>query len=216
MHPPDTSSPLSHRFGRFFVPERLIPPRDFIKPVLDDRPVYVEIGAGKGKHALSFAKAHPKCRLIAIERTTDKFAAFAKLVANSQLSNLDAVHGDAIAYIVHALPPSCLSGCFILYPNPEPHNKNQRFHQMPFFEFLLSRLQPSATIVIASNIIQYISECQEALSHIWQLPHTCHPIPAGSDRTHFETKYLARGEPCWQLTITKPFGYHTRFDHWQA
>ena len=37
-----------------------------------------------------------------------------------------------------------------------------------------------------------------------------------SQRTHFEVKYLARGETCWQLNMRKPDGYQTRFDNWQA
>ncbi len=34
--------------------------------------------------------------------------------------------------------------------------------------------------------------------------------------THFEIKYLERGELCQQLIITKPEGYRTRFDAFQA
>jgi len=37
-----------------------------------------------------------------------------------------------------------------------------------------------------------------------------------SERTHFEVKYLARGETCWELTMRKPEGYKTRFDDWHA
>jgi hypothetical protein len=33
---------------------------------------------------------------------------------------------------------------------------------------------------------------------------------------HFEIKYLERGELCQQLIITKPEGYRTRFDAFQA
>ncbi|MFV5407223.1 SAM-dependent methyltransferase, partial [Acinetobacter sp. 228] len=33
-----------------------------------------------------------------------------------------------------------------------------------------------------------------------------------SARTHFEIKYLERGELCQQLIMTKPEGYKTRFD----
>ena len=40
-------------------------------------------------------------------------------------------------------------------------------------------------------------------------------IPATSARTHFEVKYLERGELCQQLIISKPEGYITRFDDFQ-
>lgn len=37
-------------------------------------------------------------------------------------------------------------------------------------------------------------------------------IAQTSARTHFEIKYLERGELCQQLIMTKPEGYNTRFD----
>ncbi|MEJ6070296.1 SAM-dependent methyltransferase, partial [Psychrobacter sp. 16-Bac2893] len=37
---------------------------------------------------------------------------------------------------------------------------------------------------------------------------------SSSQRTHFEVKYLARQETCWELSMKKPEGYQTRFDKW--
>lgn len=37
-------------------------------------------------------------------------------------------------------------------------------------------------------------------------------IASDSARTHFEVKYLERGELCQQLIICKPADYTTRFD----
>ena len=47
---------------------------------------------------------------------------------------------------------------------------------------------------------------------VWKLPFIKEVIPSTSARTHFEIKYLERGELCQQLIITKPEGYTTRFD----
>ena len=40
-------------------------------------------------------------------------------------------------------------------------------------------------------------------------------VPLDSARTHFEIKYLARGERCQELQISKPAAYTTRFDDFQ-
>lgn len=40
-------------------------------------------------------------------------------------------------------------------------------------------------------------------------------IASDSARTHFEVKYLQRGELCQQLIIRKPATYQTRFDAFQ-
>lgn len=215
-------SMLSHQQRRAFQPEKLSAPRGFVAPTLvtsnegHTLPVVVEIGAGKGKHALSFAVANPHHQLIAIERTRNKFEAFAKLARQQALTHLVPIHADAIAWMVHAIAPNSIARIFILYPNPEQHNPNQQWLNMPFFEFLLSRLQAGGEVILATNIETYMDNAEQQATIVWQLPVVRHQIPADSQRTHFETKYLARQETCWQLNMHKPDNYQTRFDDWRA
>ena len=210
---------LSHQQQRAFQPQKLSAPRDFIMPdILVDAelPLVLEIGAGKGKHALNFAQQNSHKHLIAIERTRNKFDAFDKLVGQQKSSNLSEIHADAIAWIVHAIAPNSIERIFILYPNPEQHNPNQQWLNMPFFEFLLSRLQVGGEVVLATNIEAYMDNAEQQANEVWCLPNTRHKVASDSQRTHFEVKYLARGETCWQLNMRKPYGYQTRFDNWRA
>lgn len=195
---------------RQFQAQRIHAPREF-QPIAQ-QPICIEIGAGKGKHALLRSQQHPESQLIAIERTREKFLAMQKLHQQSAASNLQVVHADAIAWTVHALYPAQAQQVFILYPNPEPHNPAQRWLNMPFFEFLLSRLAVNGQITLASNIPEYIEEAVTQLKTVWKLPFEQQVIAADSARTHFEIKYLERGELCQQLLITKPADYRTRFD----
>ncbi|MGP4864203.1 SAM-dependent methyltransferase [Psychrobacter sp. T6-5] len=212
---------FTHQQARAFQPQRLSAPRDFIIPKIisdnkDEKPLILEIGAGKGKHALSFAVQNPDKHLIAIERTRNKFDAFSKLATLQDLPNLDAIHADAIAWTVHALKPNSVAKIFILYPNPEQHNPNQQWLNMPFFEFLLSRLQVGGEIILVTNIESYMDNAEHQAAKLWCLPNTRYRVPVESQRTHFEVKYLARQEVCWELSIRKPAWYKTRFDNWQA
>ena len=211
---------LSHQQQRAFQPEKLSAPRDFNKPSIllnqdnNRLPIVIEIGAGKGKHALSFTKNHPKQNLIAIERTRNKFEAFSKQAELQNLANLTPIHADAIAWIVHAIAPNSIAKIYILYPNPEQHNPNQQWLNMPFFEFLLSRLQEGGEIILATNIEAYMNNAEQQAKTVWQLPTLRQPVANNSQRTHFEVKYLARNETCWEITMRKPQGYQTRFDNW--
>ena len=195
---------------RQFQAQYMVAPRQF-KPI-ERTAVTVEIGAGKGKHAVLFSQENPTTQLYAIERTKEKFEAMQKQHELLTLTNLSPVHADALPWITHALYPEQVTQFFILYPNPEPHNSAQRWLNMPFFEFILSRLQVGGTITLASNIAEYIEEAEEQLKNVWKLPYQKQIIEKTSARTHFEIKYLARGEKCQQLLITKPNGYTTRFD----
>ncbi|MGE8538929.1 MAG: SAM-dependent methyltransferase [Acinetobacter sp.] len=198
---------------RQFQAQRMHAPRDFQS--ISPEAVCVEVGAGKGKHALLFSKTHPDTQLIAIERTREKFLAMQKQHALEGQTNLRTVHADALPWIVHALYPQQVEQFFILYPNPEPHNPAQRWVNMPFFEFLLSRLKTGGSITLASNIPAYIEEAEQQLQQLWKLPFVKEKIAADSARTHFEIKYLERGELCQQLIISKPADYVTRFDDFQ-
>ena len=198
---------------RQFQAQRMHAPRDFQS--ISSEPVCVEIGAGKGKHALLFTQTNPNSKLIAIERTREKFLAMQKQHALEGQPNLQTVHADALPWIVHALYPAQVEQFFILYPNPEPHNPAQRWLNMPFFEFLLSRLKTGGTITLASNIPEYIEEAEQQVQNLWKLPFVKEVIGQDSARTHFEIKYLERGELCQQLIISKPGGYTTRFDEFQ-
>lgn len=138
------------------------------------------------------------------------------MTQTQQLPNLTAVHADAIAWIVQAIAPNSISQIYLLYPNPEQHNPNQQWLNMPFFEFLLSRLQTGGEIILATNIEEYMDNAEQQADVLWCLPAIRAEVSVSNQRTHFEIKYLARQETCWQLTITKPEGYQTRFDEWQA
>lgn len=198
---------------RQFQAQRMHAPRDF--QAIANQPLCVEIGAGKGKHALLFSAQNPETQLIAVERTREKFLSMQKQHALEGQKNLQPVHADALPWVVHALFPAQVEQFFILYPNPEPHNPAQRWLNMPFFEFLLSRLKTGGQITLASNIPEYIAEGQQQLIDVWKLPFIKEAIAPDSARTHFEIKYLERGELCQQLIITKPEGYSTRFDEFQ-
>lgn len=198
---------------RPFQYQHIHAPRHF--ECIPNQVISLEIGAGKGKHALQFCEQNPQQKLYAIERTSEKFNAMYKLYQQKQPNNLQPIHADAIAWAVHALYPSQVQQCFILYPNPEPHNPAQRWLNMPFFEFLISRLADHATLTLASNIPSYIEEAEQQLNNLWQLPYQKQIIPKDSARTHFEIKYLERNELCQQLIIQKPSNYTTRFDDLQ-
>lgn len=198
---------------RPFQSQYLKAPRDF-QPI-ENTPICLEIGAGKGKHACLFASQTPNQHLFAVERTKEKFLAMQKQHQEQQLNNLSPINADALPWVVHAIYPQQIQQLFILYPNPEPHNTMQRWLNMPFFEYLLSRVMDGGTITLASNIPEYIAEAEQQIQNVWKLPYELQTIAQDSARTHFEIKYLERGELCQQLVMTKPKGYQTRFDEVQ-
>ncbi len=177
---------------------------------VDGAPLDLEIGCGVGWHPIRYANANPNRRLVAIEQTRDKFNRFtSRLERHPELTNLLAIHADAVRWVSHALQSESIDRCFILYPNPEPKSRSKRWFCMPFFAKLISTLKLRGTITLATNEEFYWREAEEMAEKTWGLKivdsrlFSAKDVPDHQARTHFEKKYLARGETCFELVVCK-------------
>lgn len=179
---------------------------------LSTQPLYLEIGCGVGLHPIQFAKSNPNSRILAFERTRTKYQkSLQRFIGNGSPENALIVHGDASFFLSELFlknsSPSPIDGIFILYPNPYPKKSqsNLRLAHMPLTLVLNQILKQNATLTLASNKIEYITEAHELIPPKTSLIVTKnHKIESNaSPRTHFEKKYLARGEDCFEIVFTK-------------
>ena len=172
-------------------------------------PIDLEIGCGVGWHPIRYARENPDRFLIAIERTREKFESFARrLETHAPLPNLLAVHADAVNWVTHCLRPGQISRCFLLYPNPSPQNPSQRWIRMPFLDRLAEVLEPGGEIRLVTNLAGYFDELRSwaprrglHLANEWVFDR--HLVPEGLPRTHFEKKYLERGDRCFEGVLKR-------------
>lgn len=192
---------------RAFHPEKIPLPPDFRSLSFDpNKPLDIEIGCGVGFHPLHYARANPERQIIAFERTSEKFEKFLGRIKNHPaLPNLIPIHGDAIAWIVHGIAPESVSQYFILYPNPYPKEsqRNLRFYAMPAFVALLKTLKPRGKLILATNEKFYADDAEEIFVREWKMKLESRQNYNETPRTHFEKKYMARGEKCWNLIFEK-------------
>ncbi len=186
---------------REFKPESIPLPRSSI--LAPSHQFDLEIGCGAGLHPIQYSRLNPDRHLIAIERTFDKYKKFEnRWIQHDRPSNLVPIHDDAISWITHRVREKQLLKVFILYPNPEPKNKNQRWANMPFLSHLYTKLDDRAQVTLASNIDSYIDECLEHFPS-FGLKLKSNEKPETPGRTHFERKYLKDNQQCWNLVFTK-------------
>jgi tRNA (guanine-N7-)-methyltransferase len=199
---------------RPFNREQVDPPFDansfsWPKTFTESAPLDLEIGCGVGWHPIRYAERNPGRRLIAIEHTREKFESFQGRFEKHGLTNLLPVHADAVRWVHHHLKNESIDRVFLLYPNPEPGNPSKRWLRAPFFHRLLEVMKPGAELTLATNIESYFKEALEYGENFWKLGISrqrtiVNPPPDGIPRTHFEKKYLARGESCFDVTFRKP------------
>lgn len=179
------------------------------RQALKDRPLTIEIGPGVGLHPIQYARQNPNRYMVAIERTTEKFNKFyGRLKNHAQLDNLLAVHANAIEWVTKNIGPEEVSHYFLLYPNPYPKaaQKNKRLMHMPFMEHLIASMRTGATITMATNIESFYQEAKQqwqAIDCFSMVEDSIIDATTHTARTHFERKYLASGQQCYQLIFAK-------------
>lgn len=168
--------------------------------------VDIEIGAGAGLHAIRYALENPDRFLIAIERTKKADRLQSRLRHHPSIKNLLALRADAILWLTHFAPYAIISRLFIFYPNPYPKSRQQnlRWHAMPFMGHLIKRMRPDGQITMTTNEHFHHTEAQHWMSEIWklQLRSSREISKQETPRTHFEKKYLERGQNCFELVFT--------------
>lgn len=169
--------------------------------------IELEIGCGVGWHPIEYARKNPDRLVIAIERTTEKFNKFSmRLSRHAKIPNLVAVHADAVAWVTHFVPAKSLKRIFILYPNPNFKNAQARWIRMPFFRALLEKLEAKGVIEFRTNEAAYAEEVRR-VSREWGTSlvedSSYEKISVSPEiaTTHFERKYLERGETCYRLVL---------------
>lgn len=193
---------------REFRPERVPLPQTQLTYADLPQPLDLEIGAGQGLHAIQYCTAHPDRFLLAIERTSEKFARLqSRHVSHPNVRGLIPLHADAISVVTHIFPPDSLERVFMLYPNPYPKPKqaNLRFHNSPFMGELKRKMKSGAQLRMATNLEWYADEACKRMTEDWgfQLHSRQELEPDFPARTHFEKKYLNRGETCFDLIFLR-------------
>lgn len=168
----------------------------------------LEIGAGAGLHATRYALQNPDRFLVALERTSERFAKFKRRVAKyGELTNLLALQADAQWWVPRHIQEPRLERVFLFYPNPYPKasQAHLRWPRSPFMGFLLDRLQPYGELLLTTNIQSYFEEAKLYFESYWGLEVQAFPVTFDTTpRTHFEKKYLERRESCFEIRARKP------------
>jgi tRNA (guanine-N7-)-methyltransferase len=176
------------------------------------RPLDVEIGCGVGLHPIRYTLENQDRCLVAMEHTRDKFESFLRRYQNHQRpANLRPLHVNAISWLCHVPPLGSISRVFLLYPNPYPkgRDRHRRWPYLPFMQQVHALLKPGGELIFASNFLDYAQDMQEIMTARYAMTvrtsqelslNGCQGVQG---RTHFEQKYLSRGEICYNLVFVK-------------
>lgn len=176
-------------------------------------PVILEIGFGNGESLAMQAAASPERDFIGIEVHRPGVGHLLGEIERRSLDNLRVFCADAVEVLERNLPPSCLDGVQIFFPDPwqkKRHHK-RRLIQPPFMRLLASRMRPGACLHLATDwedYAQHMAAVLQGAAEWFEPDAACAPGNAARPETRFERRgkrlghavrdlrYRRRDAPC--------------------
>ena len=189
----------------------------FLPPTLftQEKPIWLEIGAGTGAFFVEMAKANPDRQLIAIERCKERGKRLLRKTEKSLLANLASFRGNAIPALINEIPAESIERIYILYPAPFARNsqRKNRWYLHPLMPHLVRILKKGGLLIWASDQEFYINEAEHVCRSRFQLETLAHGALAANPynaldlfpegRTKFERTFRAEGLTCHELVCKK-------------
>ncbi len=175
-----------------------------------DGPLELEIGSGKGGHALEYAARHPTVRYVAFE-WRKKYARDVQARADQLgLKNLRVVEGDARTVVPRIFAKESLDWVRLQFPDPWWKRKQQHrsIIRGEFVNLLFDLLKPGGHFDLRTDVedrgtrmlseletVGFVNPLGAGVFHPWD------PDEVPSSR---ERRYLVTGHPVYRARLVKP------------
>jgi len=121
----------------------------------EEKPLYIEIGCGKGNFACGISAAHPESNFIAMEKVADVACLAlekAKARSDERPDNLRFIIGDA-KNLSEWFPDSCADGIYLNFSDPWPKagHAKRRLTYRTFLELYRKLLKDGGVLVLKTD-----------------------------------------------------------------
>ena len=182
-----------------------------------DRPVYLEIGAGKGRFACAMAKRHSDVNYFAMERVTDCVVLAAERAASGEygeLSNLKFVI-DTADNLLHLCEPGSVDAIFLNFSDPwskKGYAKRRLTHRR-YIALYMNLLRDGGVIRFKTDNVGLFDFSLEEIEAIGLVPRiVTRDLHAsewndGNIMTEYEENFSSQGIKINMLELVKPAGF---------
>lgn len=170
------------------------------------RPLYLEIGHGKGKFIINFAKMEPKINFIGIEKFASVQVYAVKKIQDKNFDNIVFLLADAVQ-IDEFIKKESVDKIFINFPDPWPKEKHskRRLLYKNYLEKYYYILKEKGIIELKTDNLNFFNFAKEEVSKMdkWE---NCSDIESKYDEnitTEYEEKFLNLNKEIFYLKIQK-------------
>lgn len=173
-------------------------------------PLELEIGSGRGGHALEYARRHPGVRYVAIESwrkgARDTHARAEKL----GLHNLRVIEGDARRIVPRVFAPGSLACVRLQFPDPWWKRSHQKRALLcgDFVKLLFELLGPGGRFDLRTDVRERGERMLRELESVGLVnplgPGAFHPYDPEEVPSTRERRYLLTRAPVYRARLVKP------------
>lgn len=178
---------------------------DFAHLFGNSKPVYLEIGSGKGQFGCTFAKENPDKNILCVERNRNVLILAIESAREMGLENIRFLCGTA-EYLPSYIKEKSVEEIYLNFSCPFPKHKHvaHRLTNPRFLEIYKKILKPCGVICQKTDNMQFFeyslesfSQCGFKLSNISLDLH--HSDFDGNIVTEYESKFASQGMPIYRL-----------------
>ena len=169
------------------------------------KPLFLEIGCGKGKFACEFAKAHPEINLLAVEKSGNVLVEACETAKEENIKNLRFIKAGA-EYLEKYLKPDSIDRIFLNFscPFPKAAYAAHRLTHKKFLEIYKRLLKKGAEIHQKTDNMHFFEFSIEHLSGagfaIKNISLDLHNSDfEGNIETEYEHRFASLGQPIYRL-----------------
>lgn len=174
-------------------------------------PLVLEIGSGMGESTATLAAAHPELDHLAVEVYKPGLAQLLLRIESDGIENLRLLRGDALDLLGRHITPGTLHGVRAFFPDPWPKRRHhkRRLVQPEFVAMVSSRLEPGATLHLATDWQDYaeqmlaVCEAQPALRNLSEEQSGWLPRPNWRPVSKFEQRARQDGRVVRDLLFAR-------------
>ena len=188
------------------IPLEVVPEKNSILPYLNpNRPLEVDIGAGKGRFIIARAAAHPETEFLGIERQLGRIHKMAKKASRQALDNVHVIQLEALYAINYLLPDESVSCFYFFFPDPWPKRRHhrRRLFSPEFLTILNRKLVPGGFIHVATDHLDYFAEIEKTLSADNRFGEIPAFVRIPEQQTDFEIIFRGKGLPIGECSFKK-------------
>ncbi|MCF7925457.1 MAG: tRNA (guanosine(46)-N7)-methyltransferase TrmB [Candidatus Izimaplasma sp.] len=157
----------------------------FLDEKIDEKPIHIEIGMGKGQFLFTLAKRNPEIQFIGIEKYDSVIVRALEKVIEEPLDNLLFIRGDA-NFLLEFFNENSLERIYLTFSDPWPKNRHEkrRLTHHRFLKMYDTLLKPNGEIHFKTDNDTLFNYSVESIkSYPMTLTYLTHDLHR--DDTHF-------------------------------